>query len=171
MTSATAGGLVSSTGEVALVVLLLRPLALVGNSSECSESSFLESFDFSTALLLVDVRLDEVDVLAVSREAPLRPFLLPNLELVAFSSFSSPDSAVTDVGVSESEVLALLYSFASSDPSLLPRLRPLVPLRELEAFASDLLSSSTRCKTASSYAASREFIVERRLVEVMSLWL
>jgi len=130
MTSATAGRLSSSTGEVALAVLLFRPLALVGNSSECSESmcclatnvarkrnaaglpSFLESFDFSTALLLVDVRLDEVDVLAVSREVPLRPFLLPDLELVAFSSFSSPDSAVTDVGVSESEVLALLYSFA-----------------------------------------------------------
>ena len=70
------------------------------------------SFDFSTALLLVDVRFDEADVLAVSREVPLRPFLLPDLEPVAFSSFSSPDSAVTDVGVSESEVLALLYSFA-----------------------------------------------------------
>lgn len=58
----------------------------------------------------------------------------------------------------------------SSDPSLLPRLRPLVPLRELVLFNSDLLSSRTRCKTASSYAASREFIVERRLVEVMSFW-
>lgn len=171
MTSAKVGGIISSTGEVVLVVLLLRALALIGNSSECSESSFLESFDFSTALLLVVVRLDEADGFTVSREVPLRPFLPPDLELVVFSTFSSPDSAVTDVGVSESEVLALLYSFASSDPSLLPRLRPLVPFRELETFASDLLSSSTRCKTASSYAASREFIVERRLVEVMSLWL
>jgi len=38
MTSATVGGLISSIGEVALVVLPLRPLALSGNSSECSES-------------------------------------------------------------------------------------------------------------------------------------
>lgn len=46
--------------------------------------------------------------MVVSRDVPLRPFLLADLELVALSSFSSPDSAVTDVGVSESDVLALL---------------------------------------------------------------
>ena len=33
-----AGGLISSIGEVTLAVLLLRPLTLTGNSSECSES-------------------------------------------------------------------------------------------------------------------------------------
>ena len=48
-------------------------------------------------------------MVVVVRELPLRPFLL--VEVDDFSSFSSLESTVPVVGVSESEVLALLYSF------------------------------------------------------------
>lgn len=58
-------------------------------------------------LLLVDVRLNEDDVLTVSRELPFRPFLLDDFEFVFLSGLSSPESAVV-VCVSESDVLALL---------------------------------------------------------------
>lgn len=161
----TGGGRITSS-VIGFVARLLERGG--GYSSECSDSSFLASLFLSPFLFLVEVRFPAADEFGLEwREDVPRDFLVEEGAVIPFPDFSSLDSMGPLTGVSgESEVLRRFKScFGSSEPSLVPRflLLELVPRVELPESLSFLLSSKTFFRIASSYSASREFMVVRRL--------
>ena len=117
--------------------------------------SFCDSFGFSAALLRVDVFFDETVVVPLLlRDVPLRPFLFV---LLTFSCFSSPESIVPVVGVSESDVRARLYSFCLDEGGLseMPQTKQRCGTLLLRTFTAPSFSSSSTTTRACSFVSFR----------------